>query len=178
MPQLRIVIALCLGAATFAEPSHESISVHVQPLEQECFFQDVSVGETVDAQIVVYRGGLLDVKFRIEGPTKQVLFESLIFSNKDDHTQKLLPTLLKKGHKFVCSDPGTYSLCLDNRIAKYTSKVRSAAAAGAAAAPDNYNQFRTQFRGGKALFPPPTLTQALALSVGTARSRRLSRWIS
>jgi hypothetical protein len=61
----------------------------VEPLREECFFEDLSEGDVVDASVLVYRGGKLDVKLRIESPTKQQLHESLIFSNIDDHTGKI-----------------------------------------------------------------------------------------
>ena len=89
-----------------------------------CFYQELTAGERVDAQLLVFRGGLLDLKLRIEGPTKKVLFDKLIFSNKDSDGNVLENNeLAKKGHVVVGDLSGTYSVCLDNRIAKYTAKA-------------------------------------------------------
>ncbi len=55
-------------------------------------------------------------------PTKEVLFDRLLFSNVDDTTQRLLPTIVKKGTTFVASRSGVYTFCFDNRMAKWTAK--------------------------------------------------------
>ena len=47
-----------------------------------------------------------------------------MFSNLDDHTGKLLPTIVRKGHKWTADATGTYMVCVDNTIAKWTAKVR------------------------------------------------------
>jgi hypothetical protein len=52
-----------------------------------------------------------------------VLYNQLLFSNVDDKTGKLLNTIVKKGHKFKAPSSGTYSFCVDNKMAKWTAKV-------------------------------------------------------
>lgn len=60
---------------------------------------------------------------QIESPERSVLYDHLLFSNIDDATGELLPTIVKKGHHFTASSAGTYRVCLDNRMARWTAKV-------------------------------------------------------
>jgi emp24/gp25L/p24 family/GOLD len=100
-----------------------SLSLQVEPKVEECFIETIPQNMLVDASVLVWRGGKLDVKLRIESPSNQVLFDKLLYSNLDDTTGGFLNTVVKKGHTFSSSVGGDYRFCLDNRMAKWTAKV-------------------------------------------------------
>jgi hypothetical protein len=116
-------LLLALLATRPASAGYVSLSFQVEPQREDCFMQDVPAGAEVDAQVVVYRGGKLDVKLRVENPAKVVTFERLLFSNIDDRTGALLSTIVRKGTTFRAEQAGVYTVCLDNRMARWTAKV-------------------------------------------------------
>lgn len=116
-------------------------------------YESVAGGAELDARVLVYAGGKLDVKLRVESPEGRVLYQALLFSNLDDKGRPL-DVIVKKGAAVLAAASGTYAVCVDNRMAKYTAKsvvldvavrdpnspaaraARAAAAAGARAAAD------------------------------------------
>lgn len=108
-------------AAVVAEPT--MLNVQIEPQQEQCFHEDVQAGSIVDANALIFRGGKLDIKFRIEGPDRTIIYEQLIFSNLDDRTGQMLDTIVKKGHKFTAVQSGSHTFCLDNRMARWTAKV-------------------------------------------------------
>jgi hypothetical protein len=95
----------------------------VDPLKEECFFVEAVEGQAVEATVLVYRGGKLDVYLRVEPPNGGTpLFNKLIFSNLADDG-RMLSTIVKKGFQFTAPVAGLYTVCVDNRMAKYTAKV-------------------------------------------------------
>ena len=103
------------------------VSLEVAPQSESCFFEEVGEKVSVEATVLTYRGGKLDVGLRIEGPSPTggnlVFYEKLLFSNTDDRTGAPLPVIVKKGFKFVTVAAGLYSFCLNNKMARWTSKV-------------------------------------------------------
>lgn len=59
----------------------------------------------------------------MEDPEHRIIFNQLVFSNIDDATGRLLPTIIKRGHKWSAPVDGTYMLCLDNSMSRWTAKV-------------------------------------------------------
>lgn len=104
----------------------------IEPSAEQCFFETLAVGDVVDVSVLVYRGGQLNIKLRIVKPDSTVLLERSVFSALDDATAQLLPTIVRKGHKWEVTQEGAYSFCADNRGDSRARKVRpgSAAAAG------------------------------------------------
>ena len=120
------LLLLALLAALGLRPARAgfvSLSFQVEPQREDCFSQDVPAGAEVDVQVVVFRGGKLDVKLRVENPAKVVTYEKLLFSNIDDRTGAMLSTIVRKGTTFRAELAGVYTVCLDNRMARWTAKV-------------------------------------------------------
>ena len=105
--------------------SSTTLDVQVEPQTEQCYFEDVVAGAPVEVTVLVHRGGKLDITLRVEAPgaTTTPVYSQLLFSNINDATGHLLPTIVKKGTKFVAASTGTYSICLDNRVARWTAKV-------------------------------------------------------
>ena len=120
---LALQLLLLLGAAPAARAGFVSLSFQVEPQREDCFSQDVPAGAEMDVQAVVFRGGKLDIKLRVENPAKVVTYEKLLFSNIDDRTGAMLSTIVRKGTTFRAEQAGVYTVCLDNRMARWTAKV-------------------------------------------------------
>jgi hypothetical protein len=111
-------------AAVAPQGERSSLSLQVEPQSEVCFYEDVPANTRVEALIMVYRGGKLDVGLRIEAVgSSGVLYDKMIFSNVDDRTGSLLPTIVKKGHSFVTAAAGLYGFCINNKMARWTAKV-------------------------------------------------------
>jgi hypothetical protein len=41
------------------------ICTQVEPKAEDCVYEDIGQGDNVDARIMVYRGGKLDIKLRV-----------------------------------------------------------------------------------------------------------------
>lgn len=58
--------------------------------------EEIAAGKEIQAKVLVYRGGKLDIKMRVEGPSKETLYENMLFSNIDDATGRVLHTIVRK----------------------------------------------------------------------------------
>jgi hypothetical protein len=123
-----LLVVLCVQVVLSKTSSQ--FSLEVAPQSESCFFEELPEKVSVEATVLTYRGGKLDVGLRIEGPNPTsgtnagpVIYEKLLFSNTDDRTGAPLPVVVKKGYKFTTDTPGQYSFCLNNKMARWTSKV-------------------------------------------------------
>ena len=82
-------------AASSGPPPPVELSLQVEPQQQQCFYADLRPGWIADASVLVYRGGQLDVKLRLESPDGTPQYEQLLFSNQDA-SGALLDTIVKK----------------------------------------------------------------------------------
>jgi len=106
------------------EPSRvESVSFQVDPKQESCLVQDIAVSSEVEALVMVYRGGKLDIEMRINSPSGKEIYAKLLFSNLDDKSGRMLPTIVKKGSRFTAEEQGLYTFCFNNVMAKWTAKV-------------------------------------------------------
>jgi hypothetical protein len=120
---MRVFLLALLSACARALLDHTSLSLQVDPLKEECFFAEADAGQKVETTVLVYRGGKLDVYLRVEAPNGgDPLFNKLLFSNLAEDG-RMLPTIVKKGFTFSAPAAGMYTICVDNRMAKYTAKV-------------------------------------------------------
>ena len=59
-----LVAAAALTAASAAE-TFTSLMFQVEPKTEDCVYEDLKAGNEIDAQLLVTRGGKLDVRFRV-----------------------------------------------------------------------------------------------------------------
>ena len=117
------LLLLLFAPHATAERSSISLSLQVEPQQEQCFFAEAVAGQRIEATVLVYRGGKLDVYLRVDPPNGGVpLFNKLLFSNLGDDG-RMLPTIVKKGTTFAAPTTGVFSFCVDNRLAKFTAKV-------------------------------------------------------
>ena len=146
-----------------------TISLQVDPRKEECVYEDVPAGASVEALIMIYRGGKLDLDFIVTSPSAREIYKKLIFSNINDANGRELPTIVKKGTTFVATEGGIHKFCFNNQLAKWTAKVLTfdltvkppgaagVAAAGAAAGGD---VVKAPSAGAATLIPENVLTTA------------------
>ncbi len=60
--------------------------MQIEPQREECYYEDAKTGDMMEANIMLFRGGKLDIKMRIEDPAGRILHEQLLMSNIDDAT--------------------------------------------------------------------------------------------
>jgi len=99
VPTLLLAGALALvGMASDAAAAPISLAFQVEPRVEECLYHEIKQGQKVRAEILVVRGGKLDVRMKIDAPGKGRLYEKLVYSNIEDTSGSVVDTLLKKGH--------------------------------------------------------------------------------
>lgn len=109
------LLAAAAAALAAAQTERVELSLNIPAQREECFHIDARAGDMLEAGVLVFRGGKLDVKLRVTGPDGRVAYEKLLLSNIDDATGRMLPTIVEKGHKWGAPTDGTYAMCLDNR---------------------------------------------------------------
>jgi hypothetical protein len=61
---------------------HISLSpLQVEPRTEECFYEDLKVGNKLTINFEVIRGGLLDIEFKLKDPMGNIAFQRLAFFN-------------------------------------------------------------------------------------------------
>lgn len=99
--------------------------VKVEPRAEDCFYEDVNVGDTVTYEYHVVDGGLLDVEIRVRGG---FLHGSSNFSKLFRHTTRYYTKLYFEGrdestYSFTADTAGTYALCFNNEMSRWTVKT-------------------------------------------------------
>ena len=59
-----VLLAAVVAAASAAQQT-TSLMFQVEPKTEDCIHEDLKAGSHVDAQVLVTRGGKLDVRFRV-----------------------------------------------------------------------------------------------------------------
>ncbi|KAK7078266.1 hypothetical protein SK128_016597 [Halocaridina rubra] len=87
------------------------LTVEVKPGAEECFYEMIKSGETVDIEYQVIDGGQgeLDINFYIAGPTGVILIQDL---RKGEGT-----------HRTTITEEGDYKICWDNSFSHFNSKT-------------------------------------------------------
>lgn len=120
-PRGIIIVSILMAVCAAAERT--SLMFQVEPKTEDCIYETFKEGESIEAMLVVNRGGKLDIRFRVENPKGSVLYEQLLFSNIDDRTGQVLSTVVRKGYSFKVTSGGEHKFCFDNRMSRWTAKV-------------------------------------------------------
>lgn len=64
-PAASLNLQVTFSRAPHVDKTHKLFVLQVEPLKEECFHENVAAGEVVDAKVLVYRGGKLDIKLRV-----------------------------------------------------------------------------------------------------------------
>jgi len=87
------------------------IIVKVEPQSEQCFYEYVETGKTIEVSYGVIEGGQLDIEVKFFFG-KQMLFSKLYFEGKEEG--KL---------KFNCGSGGIYGVCFNNMMSRFTPKT-------------------------------------------------------
>lgn len=99
------VAAHCLFVAS------QPFTLKVEPKTVECFHEELNSGTNVELSWAVLDGGLLDIRVVVK-KDGNIIFDKLYFEGKDVGQ-----------YNFVVQQPGTYSFCFDNEMARFTVKT-------------------------------------------------------
>jgi len=120
------LLLICV-AVVLLEVDASILTFPVESKARECFFEDVTAANSPLAlEFEVVRGGLLDIKISILDPFNMVVFEKMAFFNKPDAVLNEQEGRIQ----IQASHVGTYSICFDNSMSRWTGKVVSFRMAG------------------------------------------------
>ncbi|XP_042888202.1 transmembrane emp24 domain-containing protein 1-like [Penaeus japonicus] len=106
-----LVTLLCLISLSRCRDIEREMTVEVKAGTQECFYENVKAGETIDVEYQVIDGGQgdLDINFIITAPTGAVLVQDLRRADGN--------------HRTTMSEEGDYRICWDNTFSHFNSKT-------------------------------------------------------
>lgn len=124
-----LVLALALGAGGAA-----ALTLEVKPHSEECFYEDVQSGKSLEVDFEVVRGGLLDIHLRVYAPGGAVVEDRLAhFPQNSDAPGTGVGDLGGADSgvvSLVAGRSGVYSVCFDNSMSRWTPKVVTVARGG------------------------------------------------
>lgn len=106
----------------------ESLNFALEPSKRACFFEDIPMNELREVEVFVYSGGLLDISLFIYGPLsldemREEKFERYILEERIDAERQTNSDTQTFKRTFKPEMEGTYAFCLDNRHAKFVTKL-------------------------------------------------------
>ena len=114
--QLLVLVILC-ALACLTQASY--LTFQVEPKSTACFYEDLNAGAPFEMNFEVIRGGLLDIKFQLSDPNRNVLQERMAFFNRpDDESNEAEGRVSIKA-----TTAGAYKFCFDNTMSRWTAKV-------------------------------------------------------
>eukprot|EP01088_Endostelium_zonatum_P012288 TRINITY_DN26472_c0_g1_i1.p1 TRINITY_DN26472_c0_g1~~TRINITY_DN26472_c0_g1_i1.p1 ORF type:complete len:222 (-),score=38.83 TRINITY_DN26472_c0_g1_i1:34-699(-) len=91
-----------------------SVSVQIEPRTKHCYYEKSQGNEWLFVDFTVTRGGLLDVRLKVTDPRGASVHEELhIFQEHTENRELMFHTAFE----------GTYSICFDNEMSRFTAKV-------------------------------------------------------
>lgn len=111
-----------------AHAIHESMNFALGPSTRECFYEDIEKGQHREVEVFVNEGGFLDISLFIYGPlslddVRSEKFESYIREERIDAQRQSQSESQTLQILFHAEHEGTYAFCLDNRNAKFITKL-------------------------------------------------------
>lgn len=89
----------------------KEITINIAAGKEDCFFQQVKQGETIDIEYQVIDGGHgdLDITFRLSEPQGRILYAD--FKKSENN------------HRATAEQSGDYKFCFDNTFSSYNTKT-------------------------------------------------------
>ncbi|XXQ33693.1 GOLD domain-containing protein [Plasmodiophora brassicae] len=116
------VFVLCVvaGVGRAQSWSWSALTLQVEPKAEECFYEEFEQGAKLEMDYEVIRGGLLDIRLVISGPSTPLYDKVSFFNREDDAANE------KLGHIVLdVVQPGVHSICFNNVMSRWTAKVVS-----------------------------------------------------
>jgi len=116
-----IALGLFLGvvvlSASPAQASH--LTFEVAPKSSMCFYEDLVAGAPFQMSFEVLRGGLLDIRYQLFDPNRNVVRDYLAFFNRPEEEANEAEGKIS----ITAAASGAYRFCFDNTMSRWTSKV-------------------------------------------------------
>lgn len=97
------------------------LTLQVDARKSRCHYEELNAGQVFDLYFEVIRGGLLDIKFQLTDPNRNVVLDRVAFFNKPTEEMNT-----KEGTvMYSAKTTGTYKFCFDNTSSRWTAKVIS-----------------------------------------------------
>lgn len=125
-PLLLLALSACVSSVLAI---HESMNFELGPSKRECFYEEVGINEEREIEVFVNSGGFLDITIFIYGPLplEEVYaekFESpVLLEEKIDAEKQSVSETQTFVHLFKPEVEGIFAVCLDNRNAKFITKL-------------------------------------------------------
>ena len=126
---MKINLLLLFGSCNLlADAIHESMNFALGPSTRECFYEDIEKGQQREVEVFVNEGGFLDISLFVYGPlsldeVRNEKFESYVREERIDAQRQSQSESQTLQILFHAEHEGTYAFCLDNRNAKFITKL-------------------------------------------------------
>jgi protein ERP2 len=115
-PICGVVISLLCVVVMMSQPllvdsySNEySFTFKLPPGKEQCFYEDMKEGESLELEYQVIEGGELDVNFKLRSPSGEIV-------SSDDHQMDGLQS-------YEVKEAGGYAICFDNSFSSISHKM-------------------------------------------------------
>ena len=98
-----------------------TLSFQVEPRNEQCLYEELSINTPFVMEFEVTRGGLLDIRLRITDPNGLIVLERMAYFNRADEAMNEAEGRVS----WTASMTGRYSICFDNSMSRWTAKVVS-----------------------------------------------------
>jgi hypothetical protein len=124
----KVLTGLLLILSLSVMAIHDSMNLALAPSTRECFFEDFSANDQREVEVFVNEGGFLDISLLVYGPlsleeVREGRFENHIREEKIDARRQAEADSQTLKIIFKPDTEGTYAFCLDNRNAKFITKL-------------------------------------------------------
>jgi len=115
------LVLILLLTVLIQDASATYLTMQVDARKSRCHYEELNAGQAFDLYFEVIRGGLLDIKFQLTDPNRNVVIDRVAFFNKPTEEQNSKEgTIL-----YTAKTTGTYKFCFDNTSSRWTAKVLS-----------------------------------------------------
>jgi len=98
-----------------------ALTFQVDPRSEQCFYEEFQPNQQFSMEFEVVRGGLLDIRIRVQDPNGNTILEKMAFFNRADDSLNEAEGRVA----FTATIRGRYSICFDNSMSRWTPKIVS-----------------------------------------------------
>lgn len=118
---ISLLAILCLLCIFISSTSATYLTLQVDARKSRCHYEELDAGQSFSMYFEVIRGGLLDIKYQLTDPNRNIVLERMAFFNKPTEDQNV-----KEGTvQYTARTSGVYKFCFDNTASRWTAKVVS-----------------------------------------------------
>ena len=120
---LLLLLFSSLVATSHSAAPHfaSSLTFQVEPRNEQCFYEELTADVPFRMEFEVTRGGLLDIRLRVNDPNGLVVIERMAYFNRADEAMNEAEGRVE----WTATMSGRYAICFDNSMSRWTAKVVS-----------------------------------------------------